>query len=241
MSAMRIDILTLFPDMFGGVLGQSILKIAQKKKKISIRLHDLRKWTNDKHRTADDKPYGGGSGMVMKVEPIYRALMDLLGKRKISLIASGKLAGEGTRVVLLTPRGILFKQKHAKEFSRIKHMLMICGHYEGVDDRVRSFVTDEISVGDYVLTGGEIPAMAVLDALTRLIPGVLGGGSSLEFESFENDLLEYPQYTRPRVFEGLKVPDVLLNGNHKKITEWREKEAVNVTKKNRRDLLKNKG
>ena len=223
---MKIDILTLFPGMFKGVLSESMVKIAQEKKKVCVRVRNIRSWAYDNHRTADDKPYGGGPGMVMKIEPIYRAL------------ASVKSTAKGRRVVLLTPQGKRFNQKMAKKLSKTKHLILICGHYEGVDERVTSLVTDEISVGDYILTGGEIPAMMILDAVIRLIPGVLGDDASLESESFENNLLEYPQYTRPREFEGMKVPDILLSGNHKAINQWRKNESLKKTKKVRNDLLK---
>ncbi|MBL7157373.1 MAG: tRNA (guanosine(37)-N1)-methyltransferase TrmD [Candidatus Omnitrophica bacterium] len=223
---MKIDILTLFPGMFKGVLGESMVKIAQEKRKVRVRVRNIRNWAYDNHRTADDKPYGGGSGMLLKIEPIHRAL------------ASVKSTAKGRRVVLLTPQGKRFNQKMAKKLSKTKHLILICGHYEGFDERVRSLVTDEISVGDYILTGGEIPAMTVLDAVIRLIPGVLGDSASLKSESFENNLLEYPQYTRPREFEGMKVPDILLSGNHKAINQWRKKESLQKTKKVRNDLLK---
>jgi len=214
---MKIDVLTLFPSMFTNVLGESMLKIAQKKKKVKIRIHDLRDWANDKHKTADDKPYGGGSGMIMKVEPIYKALADITQKK--------------SRIILLSPRGKLFSQKMAKELVREKHVVCIAGHYEGVDERVKGLVTDEVSIGDYILTGGEIPAMVIIDAVTRLIPGVLGGEGSLDEESFENGLMEYPQYTRPRVFRSVPVPEVLLSGDHKLIKNWRKKKAIKIKEK----------
>ena len=234
---MKVDILTLFPKMFENILGESMLKIAQKKSKLKIGVHNLRQWTSDRHRSADDRPYGGGSGMVMLVEPIQKALVSLLGKNEFKNIRSKKRAAKGTRVVLLTPKGDTFNQRNAKRFSKLRHLVLICGHYEGIDERVREFITDEVSIGDYILTGGEIPAMAVLDAVVRLIPGVLGDEGSLHCESFEKNLLEYPHYTRPRAFLGLRVPDVLLSGNHKKIASWRQKEAVKKTKEKRRDLM----
>ena len=200
-------------------------------------MHNLRKWTYDRHKTADDKPYGGGSGMVMKIEPIYEALKSLLGENKIKKLRTKKNSKTKTKIVLLTPAGKKFTQRLAKEFSRLKQLVLICGHYEGVDERVTKVVTDEISIGDYVMTGGEIPAMVVLDAVTRLIPGVLGDKASLKCESFENNLLEYPQYTRPREFEGMKVPEILLSGNHSAISKWRKKESIKKTKKIRSDLL----
>lgn len=221
---MKVDIITLFPKMFDGVLGGSILKIAQRKKKLKVKVHNLRDWTKDKRGTADDKPYGGGSGMLLMIEPIHRALESL------------KKAG--SRVILLTPIGKTFDHKAAKKLSKSRHMIMICGHYEGIDERLREFVTDEVSLGDYILTGGEIPAMAVLDAVVRLLPGVLGDENSLKCESFENNLLEYPQYTRPREFNGMRVPAVLLSGNHGEIARWRMKESLKKTKQRRSDLWK---
>jgi tRNA (guanine37-N1)-methyltransferase len=222
---MKLDILTLFPKMFEGVLGESMLKIARKKKKLNVRVHNLRDWASDKHKTADDKPYGGGSGMILKIEPLYKALARLSGKKK------------NVKIVLLTPRGKTFNQKTARKLAGAKHIVLICGHYEGVDERIRSLVTDEISIGDYIMTGGEIPAMAVLDAVARLIPGVLGGAVSAKHESFEKGLLEYPHYTRPREFKGMRVPEVLLSGNHKAIDAWRKKESLKRTKEVRSDLL----
>jgi len=235
---MNIDILTLFPKMFEGVLSESMLKIAARKKKISVKVHNLRDWTSDRHRTADDKPFGGGAGMVMMVEPIYRALLALAGEKAIKKIMAKKSPGKNIKIILLTPKGRPFNQKMARTFSKAKRMILICGHYEGVDERVRRLVTEEVSVGDYVLTGGEIPAMAVLDATARLMPGVLGGSESLKCESFEDGLLEYPHYTRPREFENMAVPDVLLRGDHKKIIAWRENEALNTTRERRKDLIK---
>lgn len=234
---MRVDILTLFPGMFKGVLNESMLKIAAKKKKIKISVHNLRNWTYDRHRTADDKPYGGGSGMVMKIEPIKRALVSLLGETGVKKLTGKKKIRKGTKIVLLTAKGRRLTQDAVKKLSKSKHLILICGHYEGIDERARSLVTDEISIGDYIMTGGEIPAMAVLDAVARLIPGVLGDSSSLRCESFENNLLEYPQYTRPREFEGMKVPDVLVSGDHRAIERWRRKESLKITKEARSDLL----
>jgi len=235
---MKIDILTLFPKMFDGVLGESILKIAARKKKICVKVHNLRDWTSDRHRTADDKPYGGGAGMVIKIEPLYRALESLLGRGSAKKLKNKKQINKNTKVILLTPRGKTFNQKKAKDFALLRHMILICGHYEGIDERIRPLITDEVSIGDYILTGGEIPAMTLLDAIARLIPGVLGGRTSATYESFENNLLEYPQYTRPREYEGMKVPGVLLTGDHKKIEHFRKAEAVKKTKETRKDLFK---
>ena len=227
---MRIDILTLFPDMFESVFGESIIKRARDRKLVDIRIHNLRDWTHDKHRTADDKPFGGGPGMVMKPEPIFEAIDELL-KRK----AQG--SKRKTKVILLTPQGRKLKQKIAERLSRYKRLILICGHYEGVDERVRILAQDEISTGDYVLTCGEVPAMVLVDAVTRLLPGVLGDARSKLSESFEDGLLEYPQYTRPAEYRSMKVPRVLLSGNHKAIEVWRKKEALKRTKQCRPDLL----
>jgi tRNA (guanine37-N1)-methyltransferase len=229
---MKIDILTLFPGMFKNILGESMLKIAQDKGLIDINVHNLRDWTSDLHKTADDKPFGGGPGMVMKVEPVRRALEEIepgIGTPK-----------QAARVILLTPQGKKFDQKAAKRLAKEKQLILICGHYEGVDERIRNFTDEEISIGDYVLTCGELPALVVIDAVARLIPGVLGHNESTKSESFENGLLEYPQYTRPAEFEGMGVPKILLSGDHKKIETWRKEEAVKRTKRRRPDLLQGK-
>lgn len=222
---MKIDILTLFPGMFENILGESMLKIAQDKGLVDINVHNLRDRTSDSHRTADDKPFGGGPGMVMKVEPVWWTLKDLRVRRQ-------------ARVILLTPQGKKFDQKIAKRLAKEKRLILVCGHYEGVDERIRSFADEEISIGDYVLTCGELPALVLTDAVVRLIPGVLGHNESTKSESFENGLLEYPQYTRPAKFEGMSVPKILLSGHHKKIETWRKEEAVKRTKKRRPDLIK---
>jgi len=222
---MRIDILTLFPKMFEGVLGESIIKRARKKGKVDIRVHNLRDWTDDKHRKVDDKPFGGGPGMVIKPQPLFDAVLDL--KKRSS------------KVILMTPQGKTLDQPIAKKLSGYKHIIIVCGHYEGIDERFRKrLVTDEISLGDFVLTGGEIPAMALIDTLVRLVPGVVGDKDSLEFESFASGLLEYPQYTRPAEFRGLKVPEVLLSGDHNKIDLWRREMAMKRTKARRPDMYK---
>ncbi|MBI5144093.1 MAG: tRNA (guanosine(37)-N1)-methyltransferase TrmD [Candidatus Omnitrophica bacterium] len=225
---MRIDILTLFPKMFENILGESILKRAQDKGKVKILIHNLRDWTFDSHKSADDKPFGGGPGMVMKVEPVYLALEELKAREK----------RQRARVILLTPQGKKLDQKLVKKLSKEKRLILICGHYEGVDERIRNLVDDEISIGDYILTCGEIPALVLIDSITRLIPGVLGGGDSLKSESFEKGLLEYPQYTRPADFNGMKVPQTLLSGDHRKIEIWRREEAVKRTRERRPDLIK---
>jgi len=241
---MRIDIITIFPEMFAPVLNESIIKRSQEKKKLKLCIHDLRKYTLDKHHKVDDRPYGGGSGMVMEPEPIFRAVEKILGYR-FSVIGSRlkpktQNLKPNTKIVLLTPQGTTLTQTFTKRLAKHKHLILICGHYEGVDERVRKYLVDEeISIGDYVLTGGELPAMVLVDAVVRLIPGVLGDKNSLNFESFEGNLLEYPHYTRPADFRGLKVPLVLLSGNHKKIEAWRKNEAVKRTKQKRPDLLKN--
>jgi len=220
---MIIDVLTLFPEMFKPVLSQSILKRAQEKGLVKINLHYLRKWTTDKRGTVDDKPFGGGPGMVLKPEPIFKAVEEL---RK-----------ENSYIILLTPQGRKLDQQLAKELAKKEHLILICGHYEGVDERVRQYLVDlEVSIGDYVLTCGELPAMVLIDCVVRLIPNVLGNEEANVWESFQNYLLEYPQYTRPANFRGMKVPEVLLSGDHKKIEEWRYKQALERTKHRRPDL-----
>lgn len=216
--------------MFDSFFSHSILKRAIEKKKISVRIDNLRDYTHDRHKTCDDKPFGGGPGMLMKPEPIFEASDKLFGKN------ARKKAG--FRFIYMTPQGVPFTQGLARKLSKAKHLAILCGHYEGVDQRVMDkLVTDEISIGDYVLTGGEIPAMVVVDAVTRLLPGVLGREESKEFESFSQNLLEYPQYTRPSVYRGLKVPSKLLSGHHKEIELWRQAAALKLTKKRRPELL----
>ncbi len=227
---MRIDILTLFPEMFQNVLGESILKIAHEKNLVSFHLHNIRDFSNDKHRCVDDKPYGGGAGMVIKPEPVFNAVetVELLDDA-----ASTK--------ILLTPQGETFNQEIAHDLSKKARLMIICGRYEGFDERIRSGIDAlEISIGDYVLTGGEIPAMVVIDSVARLVPGVLGGDNSLQDESFVNRMLEYPQYTRPAEFRGMKVPEVLTSGHHSKIEEWRRENSILRTQERRPDLLKEK-
>jgi len=220
---MIIDVLTLFPGMFASVIGESILKRAQAKGLAEIRIHNLRDWTSDNHRTADDKPFGGGAGMVMKIEPVWRALKELKNK---------------SQVILLTPQGKKLDQRLIKRLARKKRLILICGHYEGVDERIRALADEEISIGDYILTCGELPAMVLIDSIVRLIPGVLGGGDSTKFESFESGILEYPQYTRPAEFRRMKVPPVLLSGDHKNIEAWRKAKALKRTLERRPDLIK---
>jgi len=227
---MRIDILTLFPQMFEVPFSFGIFKRAVDNGLVSLNLHNIRDYTHDKHHTADDYPYGGGSGMVLKPEPIFEAVASIkAGLKK----ASGKLP-----IIMLTPQGRLFSQQVAQELSQHRHMVLICGHYEGVDERVReNLATDEISIGDYVLTGGEVPAMVVLDAVVRLLPGVLGSEASPLDDSHTSGLLEYPQYTRPPVYRGWSVPEVLLSGNHGQIAKWRREQVIRRTLERRPELL----
>ncbi|MDP2044096.1 MAG: tRNA (guanosine(37)-N1)-methyltransferase TrmD [Candidatus Omnitrophota bacterium] len=223
---MRIDIITIFPEMFSSVLNKSIIKRAQEKGRVRIFVHDLRHYSLDKHRKVDDRPFGGGSGMLMQAQPIFRAVEAI--KKKIKAKA---------RVILLCPQGDRFTQRAAKELSKRKNLILICGHYEGIDERVRQHLADaQISIGDYVLTGGELPAMVLVDSVVRLIPGVLGDKNSLNFESFEGNLLEYPQYSRPAKFRNWTVPEVLVSGDHNRIAAWRKQEALKRTKERRPDL-----
>lgn len=222
---MRIDILTLFPEMFEGVFSASILGRAQQSGRIDIHLHNIRDYTDNKHRKTDDYPFGGGAGLVMMVQPILDC-MDAV------------LKGEPAKRILLTPRGRTLNQKIAKELSSEGRLVLLCGHYEGVDERVMTAIDDEISIGDYVLTGGELPAMVLVDCISRLVPGVLGSEDSASEESFSENLLEYPQYTRPASFRGMDVPEILLNGHHAKIQAWRLEQARLKTALNRPDLMK---
>jgi tRNA (guanine37-N1)-methyltransferase len=245
---LRIDILTLFPEIFVSPLQASILKRAQENGFLEVRTHNFREFTTDRHHTADDTPFGGGAGMVLKPEPIYRAVETILDKPEGSLRHGSLPEGFqnqaarhqmlGTRFILMSPQGEPFDQRKAAELSQEKHLVMLCGRYEGFDERVREhLVTDEISIGDYVLTGGELPALVVLDAVTRLIPGVLGAEESPQEESFSEALLEYPHYTRPADFRGWKVPDVLLAGNHEQVRKWRREQSLRRTLERRPDLL----
>lgn len=232
---MRIDIITIFSGMFGPILNESIIKRAQDKGILKINIRNLRDYTFDKHRKVDDRPFGGGSGMVMTPEPIFEAVESIKSEARNQKLETRR---EKTRIILLCPQGKKLTQKTAKRLSKYKRLILICGHYEGVDERVRKYLADEeVSIGDYVLTGGELPAMVLLDSIVRLIPGVLGDKKSLHFESFEDNLLEYPQYTRPADFRGFKVPAILLSGNHNKIKIWREEQSVKKTKQKRPDLL----
>ncbi|UOF92882.1 tRNA (guanosine(37)-N1)-methyltransferase TrmD [Fodinisporobacter ferrooxydans] len=236
---MKIDILTLFPAMFSHVLGDSILGRAAEQQLVQFRTVDFRKFSTNKHQTVDDTPYGGGGGMVLKPDPIFHAVESMLSESEMnSTDSSGSSADSKPRVILMCPQGELFRQKKAIELSREQHLIFICGHYEGYDERIRRYlITDEISIGDYVLTGGEIPAMAVIDAVVRLLPGVLGNQTSAWTDSFSDGLLEYPHYTRPADFRGWKVPDVLLSGNHAEIEKWRRRQSLLRTLQKRPELL----
>jgi tRNA (guanine37-N1)-methyltransferase len=226
---MKIDVITIFPRMFAPVVNESILKRAQQKGKVRITIHDLRDYAFNKHRKVDDRPFGGGSGMVMRPEPIFEAVEDIR-RRCVS---------QKPRVVLLCPQGEKLTQKVCRRLAACKQLILICGHYEGIDERIRRYLADEeISIGDFVLTGGELAAMVVIDSVVRLLPGVLGDKNSLNFESFEGNLLEYPHYTRPADFRGKKAPKVLLCGDHAKIEAWRKKQALKRTRERRPDLLK---
>lgn len=221
---MKIDVLTLFPAMFAGPLDESIVRRARDQGLLEVQVHNLRDYTHDRHRTVDDKPFGGGPGMLMKPEPIFEAVEHL--------------RRPDTRVILLCPAGRVFHQAVARELAGRSHLLFICGSYEGVDERVREFlVDDELSIGDYVLTNGALPAMVVIDAVTRLLPGALGDDASTREESFSRGWLEYPQYTRPAAFRGWKVPDVLISGHHAEIARWRAEQAQLRTAQRRPDLL----
>jgi len=225
---MRIDILCLFPEMFASPLNQSIIKRAQEHELVNIVVHDIRDYTHDKHHTVDDYPYGGGPGMVLKPGPIFEAAETIKKQLGVSEMP----------IILLTPQGRLFSQSIAQELALLPYLMLICGHYEGLDERVCEHLsTDEISIGDYVLSGGELAALVVVDAIIRLIPGVLGSQDSTSNDSHSNGLLEYPQYTRPQVYRGWSIPPVLLSGNHGDISQWRRRQAILRTAKRRPDLL----
>jgi len=230
---MRIDIITIFPDYFRKAFDYGIIRRAQAAGLAKIEAHDLRSWTSDKHHVVDDRPFGGGDGMVLKPEPIFAAVESLTGA------SARRSVPENTRVVLLSPQGRPFTQSMAAEFAQCAKLVLICGRYEGVDERVaEALVTDEISIGDYVLSGGEPAALVVIDAVIRLLPGALGSETSATNESFTDGSLDCPQYTRPPEFRGMKVPEVLLTGNHAEIARWRREAASEKTKRNRPDLLK---
>lgn len=218
---MKIDILTLFPEMFDGFLNTSIIKRAIDLGKVDIKVHNFRDYSMDKHGRVDDYPYGGGAGMVLMCEPIFRAIENI--------------RTDDSLVIMLSPSGKVFKQSMAIDLSKEKHIILLCGHYEGFDERIKTIVDMELSIGDYVLTGGEVPSMVITDAITRLVPGVITS-ASLDSESFNDGLLDYPNYTRPEVFRGMRVPEVLLSGHHKNIEKYRQEEKVRLTKENRKDL-----
>lgn len=219
---MKIDIVSAVPQLLDGILNESILKRGMEKSLIEINIHDLRKWTSDKHKTVDDTPYGGGPGMILKAEPYYLAIEEL--KTGDSL------------VIITTPRGKVLKQPVVHELLQNKHLIILCGHYKAMDERIYNFVDLELSIGDYILTGGEIPAAAIVDSVCRLVPGVISDIDSALSDSFENTLLDCSYYTRPYEFKGVKVPDTLISGNHKKIDEWRLSDSIEITKKKRPDL-----
>jgi tRNA (guanine37-N1)-methyltransferase len=228
---LRIDIFTLFPEMLAGPFDSSILKRAVSQGFVNINIHNIRDYTHDKHNTADDYAYGGGAGMVMKPEPVFEAVESVKA-------AAPAMAGRKLAVILLTPQGRVFRQPVASELAGFDWLMLICGHYEGVDERIREHLaTDEISLGDFVLTGGEPAAIAVVDAVVRLVPGVLGSGESLLYESHTGGLLEYPQYTRPEVFRDWAVPEVLLSGNHQEIAKWRRQQSLQRTSERRPDMM----
>lgn len=221
---MKIDIVTLFPGYINGAMNESVLKRAQMKKCIDVTTHDLRKYTHDLHRTVDGKPFGGGAGMVIKPEPVFECLDDI--------------AKDGCWVVMLSPHGKPFSQKRAQQLSEKKHLIFLAGHYEGFDYRIHEHLVDEeISVGDFVTMGGEAPTLCVIEATVRLIPGVLGNEESIQEESFQDNGLEYPQYTRPREYRNLKVPEVLVSGHHEEVRKWRKEQSEKITKQKRPDLI----
>lgn len=225
---MKIDVLTLFPKMFSGPLDESIVQRARENGLIELKIHNLREYTHDLHQTVDDRPFGGGAGMLLKPEPLFEALE--------------ALTNEESHVIFLTPSGRKFDQAIARELSSREHIVLVCGSYEGFDERVlQVWANDELSIGDYVLTNGALPAMVVIDAVTRLLPGALGKDESSHEESFSANCLEYPHYTRPAVFRGMKVPDVLLSGHHARIAQWRSEQSVSKTAAVRPDLLKKSG
>jgi tRNA (guanine37-N1)-methyltransferase len=225
---MIIHIVTAFPKLLSSPLNESIIKQAKKKKLVRIKVHNLRKYTTDKHKTVDDRPYGGGPGMILKPEPIFNCVEAIKKKSKEEI----------NRIILLSPQGEAFTQKKANELSLEKGLIFICGHYKGVDERIRAhLVTDEISIGDYILTGGELPALVIVDSIVRLLPGVLGDYYSAMTDSFQDGLLDSPYYTRPENFRGWKVPEILLSGNHQEIEKWRQEQRLLQTKNKRKDLI----
>ena len=228
---MKIDILTIFPKMFESPFGESLIGKAKEKGLLEINAIDIRSFSKDKHKKVDDKPFGGGAGMVMKPEPVYAA---------IKKAAAGKKRGQSRLIIYMSPQGKPLNDSIVKDLSKYSHLVILCGHYEGVDERIMNFVDEEISIGDYVLTGGEIPAMVLVDAVARMVKGVVKEEESVKNDSFYNGLLDYPHYTRPAVFKKMKVPEVLLSGDHKKINEWRQKQSYERTKKRRPELIKDR-
>jgi len=234
---MRIDVITIFPEMFAPVLGASLLKRAQEQGRLQIAIHDLRNHTHDKHRSVDDRPYGGGPGMVMRPEPIFEAVEAITqGAGRHAAPAPGR-----RQIVLMSPQGEPLSTALAQQLAGIEQLIMICGHYEGVDERVKAIVDRSVSIGDYILTGGELPAMVLIDCVARFLPGVIGHDQATEEESFTGGMLEYPHYTRPPVFRGMAVPDVLLSGDHGQIAHWRKLQAVAKTTALRPDLITKHG
>ena len=226
---MQIDIITAFPQIVTEPLQQSIIKRAQQNNIVTINIHDLRKWAKDRHRTIDDAPYGGGAGMIFKIEPLYDCLSEI----------NQNASGEKVKILLTSPRGEKLSQENATKFSNEDNLIIICGHYKGIDERIKTFFPiEEISIGDFVLSGGEIPALAIVDAVVRLLPGSISDIDSAWTDSFSENLLDCDYYTRPESFNGENVPEVLLSGDHKKIVEWRENKRIEITKKNRPDLYK---
>lgn len=234
---LRFDIITIFPDFFRETFDYGIVRRGRAAGLVEIEAHDLRRWTHDKHRQVDDRPFGGGDGMILKPEPIFEAVEELAGRE-----AESDSYPEGVRVILLSPQGRTFTQSMAEELAQSSQLILICGRYEGVDERVAErLVTDEISIGDYVLSGGEPAALVLVDAVTRLLPGALGSETSAVHESFSEGLLDYPHYTRPVEFRGMKVPELLLSGHHAEIARWRQERALEKTERNRPDLLARRG
>ncbi|HET9914101.1 MAG TPA: tRNA (guanosine(37)-N1)-methyltransferase TrmD [Anaerolineales bacterium] len=235
---MQFEVFTLLPDVFPPYLESSILQRARQRGLLDVRVHNIRDYTHDRHHTTDDTPYGGGGGMVMKPEPVFEAVESILGSISVSPAGTMQTQPVATPVILLTPQGRVFTQRVAEEYARYERIALLCGRYEGVDERIREhLVTDEISVGDYVLTGGELPALIIIDAIARLIPEVLGDPTGAEDDSHSMGLLEYPHYTRPPEFRGWKVPDILLSGDHAKIDKWRREQALARTYRKRPDML----
>ncbi|NIV97125.1 tRNA (guanosine(37)-N1)-methyltransferase TrmD [candidate division KSB1 bacterium] len=225
---MKIYIVTAFPKLFEGPLNESMIRRAQEKNCVQIEICNLRSFTSDKHKQVDDYPYGGGPGMILKPEPFFRAIEHLKNEEKLT----------EPRIIFMTPQGKPYNQAVAKQLSKYKELIFLCGHYKGVDERVREYlVTEEISIGDYILTGGELPALVVIDSIIRLLPGVLGNLDSAKSDSFEDGLLDYPYYTRPENLDGMKVPEVLLSGHHAEIARWRKRKSLERTKQRRNDLL----